>query len=324
MDQFTLDADTLSSLTSAITDPTSAGNLGFLAGVLLVLMVIIAAFAATTFVLGIVATAKATKAGRMCGWESAMAKASVPFGILGIVAPIVMWRLSDTMCATGLLIAGFVCSIVAISSASARMRAHDKAREVEPVVETASEPDAPAPVVEAEPETVEPEPEPARDEPVEVEVDEVHDEAETDDDVSAAVTMPLRVISPEESGVRPVDPTEPAIEEKSPSSVDDSQADEDSEPASEQAAPMTEDDVDEAEPDETVEGTDDEDDVEPMHKMTAAEREADHAARRAAAEAAAEAKAAQQARARAMAAEDPEYAEYLARTGRIAGSLRKG
>lgn len=321
MDQFTLDADTLSSLTSAVTDPAASGNLGFLAGVLLVLMVIIAAFAVTTFVLGIVACVKAARAGRVCGWEPAMAKASVAFGILGIVAPIVMWRLTDTMCATGLLIAGFVCSIVAISSASARMRGAAKASVVvrEPAVEAEPE-SAPEPIVEAEaaPEVVEPEV------VVESEPEAVEDDADAaddgDDGLSEQVTMPLRVISADESGVRPVDPTEPAIEEKSDSSVDDSQAN-----AAEPEADTTEDDEGESEADKVEsEEAETEDDVEPMHKMTAAEREADHAARRAEEKARAEARARQQARARALAAEDPEYAEYLASTGKVAGSLRKG
>lgn len=335
MEQFTLDADTLSSLTSAVTDPAASGNLGFLAGVLLVLMVIIAAFAVTTFVLGIVACVKAARAGRTCGWQSAMAKASVAFGILGIVAPIVMWRLSDTMCATGLLIAGFVCSIVAISSASARMRAHGKASVVvrEPAVEAEREPE-PAAEVEAESELDVVEPEVV----VESEPEAVEDDADAaddgDDGLSEQVTMPLRVISADESGVRPVDPTEPAIEEKSDSSVDDSQADVADAPEHDPVLSTTEDDGAETATDDVAEAaegdtddakdTDEEDDVEPMHKMTAAEREADHAARRAEEKARAEARARQQARARALAAEDPEYAEYLASTGRVAGSLRKG
>lgn len=316
MDQFTLDARTVESLTSVITDPSSSGNLGFLAGVLLVLMVIIAAFALTTFVLGIVAVAKATKAGRVCGFATPMAKASVPFGILGIVAPVVMWRLSDTMCATGLLITGFVCSIIAISSASNRLKAKAPEGQAAPAVAEA-QPAVDAPVAAEAP--AEPAGDDAESDFIDEDVLDVDDEVPFDEQVTDA----FRVITPDEPTVRPVDPTEPAIEEESPSSVGDAQADAsvDDDPGD-----MTESEPDEAALDEseTSDETEEEEElVEPMHKMTAEERRAQVAereVRRAEAQALAAEK---HARAMRLAAEDPDYAEYLAEQGKIAGGLKK-
>ena len=323
MDKFTLDSETVGSLMQLIADPTAAGNLGFLAGVLLVLMVIIAAFAVTTFVLGIVAVARAAKAGRACGFATPMAKASVPFGVLGIVAPIAMWRLPDTMCATGLLIAGFVCSIIAISSASNRMKAK------------ASEKQAVSVAVPAEAQSAADEPVAAEvcaesaDDKVEVgSVDE--DVADNDaDDVDGEVpfdervTDAFRVITPDEPTVRPIDPIEPAIEEESPSSVGDAQADAS---VDDKPGDMTDDEPEEAASDEgepTDEPDEEEEPVEPMHKMTAAERAAQAAERDARRAAAAAVAAMKQARAIKLAAEDPEYAEYLAEQGRITGGLKK-
>ena len=323
MDKFTLDSETVGSLMQLIADPTAAGNLGFLAGVLLVLMVIIAAFAVTTFVLGIVAVARAAKAGRACGFATPMAKASVPFGVLGIVAPIAMWRLSDTMCATGLLIAGFVCSIIAISSASNRMKAK------------ASEKQAASAAAPAEAQSAADEPVAAEvcaesaDDKVEVgSVDE--DVADNDaDDVDGEVpfdervTDAFRVITPDEPTVRPIDPIEPAIEEESPSSVGDAQADAS---VDDKPGDMTDDEPEEAASDEgepTDEPDEEEEPVEPMHKMTAAERAAQAAERDARRAAAAAVAAMKQARAMKLAAEDPEYAEYLAEQGRITGGLKK-
>lgn len=326
MDQFTLDAQTVESLTSVITDPSSSGNLGFLAGVLLVLMVIIAAFALTTFVLGIVAVAKAAKAGRACGFGTPMAKASIPFGILGIVAPIVMWRLSDTMCATGLLIAGFVCSIIAISSASNRLRS-----KAAPVREVATEPAEAetakeAPAVDAAESKLVVESPVETDTPAEPAVDDAV--ADDDDEpLDQQVTGELRVISADEPTVIPVDPTEPAIEEENPDSVDGAQA-EDLEDETEAAVAEVDDDASVADGDVVETPVDDESDedeepVEPMHKMTAAERAAQVAERDARRAAAAAAAAKKQARALALAAEDPEYAEYLAEQGKLAGGLKK-
>lgn len=330
MDQFTLDAQTVESLTSVIANPSASGNLGFLAGVLLVLMVIIAAFALTTFVLGIVAVAKAVKAGRACGFATPMAKASIPFGILGIVAPIVMWRLSDTMCATGLLIAGFVCSIVAISSASNRLRAKGASVPADPASEPQGAKEAPVdehaepePVVEERelaPEAVE-----ASDDTTAVEDDVAVDAV--DESFDQQVTGKLRVITADEPTVVPVDPTEPAIEEESPSSVDDAQA-EDLDDGTEVVATEA-DDAASAEDDDAAEtpvgdvSDEDEEPVEPMHKMTAAERAAQVAERDARRAAAAAASAEKRARAMALAAEDPEYAEYLAEQGKLAGGLKK-
>ena len=323
MDKFTLDSETVGSLMQLIADPTAAGNLGFLAGVLLVLMVIIAAFAVTTFVLGIVAVARAAKAGRACGFATPMAKASVPFGVLGIVAPIAMWRLPDTMCATGLLIAGFVCSIIAISSASNRMKAK------------ASEKQAVSVAAPAEAQSAVDEPVAAEvcaesaDDKVEVgSVDE--DVADNDaDDVDGEVpfdervTDAFRVITPDEPTVRPIDPIEPAIEEESPSSVGDAQADAS---VDDKPGDMTDDEPEEAASDEgepADEFDEEEEPVEPMHKMTAAERAAQAAERDARRAAAAAVAAMKQARAMKLAAEDPEYAEYLAEQGRITGGLKK-
>ena len=323
MDKFTLDSETVGSLMQLIADPTAAGNLGFLAGVLLVLMVIIAAFAVTTFVLGIVAVTRAAKAGRACGFATPMAKVSVPFGVLGIVAPIAMWRLSDTMCATGLLIAGFVCSIIAISSASNRMKAkasEKQAASVAAPAEAQSAADEPvAAEVSAE----------SADDKVEVgSVDE--DVADNDaDDVDGEVpfdervTDAFRVITPDEPTVRPIDPIEPAIEEESPSSVGDAQADAS---VDDKPGDMTDDEPEEAASDEgepADESDEEEEPVEPMHKMTAAERAAQAAERDARRAAAAAVAAMKQARAMKLAAEDPEYAEYLAEQGRITGGLKK-
>lgn len=330
MDQFTLDAQTVESLTSVITDPSASGNLGFLAGVLLVLMIIIAAFALTTFVLGIVAVVKAAKAGRACGFATPMAKASIPFGVLGIVAPIVMWRMSDTMCATGLLIAGFICSIVAISSASNRLRA--KGASVPIVVASEPKEAAEAPVdghVEPEPDDKERE---AASGIVEAsaDADDVEDddvEVDGNEPFDQQITGKLRVITADEPTVVPVDPIEPAIEEESLSSVDDAQA-EDLDDETEVAATevdgdesvTVDDDVEAPIDEQSEEG---EEIVEPMHKMTAAERAAQVAERERARAAAVAASAEKHARAMKLAAEDPEYAEYLVEQGKLAGGLKK-
>lgn len=337
----------LPSLLQTMGTPT-ANDLGFMAGILLVLMLIMLAFGIATFVLGIVATVKATKAGRSCGWETPMAKASLGFGIFGIIAPFLALEIPDSMGATFVLVAGFIMSIIGIASASNRLKAKaiaDRAPVAQPIednpmpeVTELTNQDAAAHAAQAVASEGVPEDTELADaitEPIEVVATDEQEsevaEASVTEDVESSDDEPnqFEVITANEALVTPVDPTEPAIEDESLSSVDDMQdgnpteATDSQEFGDDETDESIEDDVDELVKDEPVADAEDEEPVEPMHKMTSDERDAEIAAIKAnAAQRAADA-AARKARALERAAEDPEYAAYLLEQGKLKGSLKK-
>lgn len=330
MDSLNIDANNISGLVQTL-GTSGASELGFMAGVLLVLVIIMLAFAVATFVLGIVATVKATKAGRTCGWEPAMAKASLGFGIFAIVSPFIALKVPDGMGATLILVAGFIMAIVAIASASNRLKIKviaDRApvaasREDNPVPEAPALANPEAAEHAAQVAEVEPQLEPA-DESVDSLVYDGEDASQAE--MAVQVTEPLAVISCNEALVNPVDPIEPVIEDETPSSVDDMQVDEQTEKADgegfgdDDAIEDVADDVSEDSEDDSEE---EEEPVEPMHKMTSDERDAEIAAIKADAAQRAAERAAAKARALERAAEDPEYAAYLLEQGKLKGSLKK-